>query len=65
MITLTYQYKLKPTKQQAEEIERILEVCRKVWNYALAERKDWINARRCLVNACSLRGEYIIAADAP
>lgn len=65
MITLTYEYKLKPTKQQAEQIDHDLEVCRHVWNYALKERKDWIASRKCPVNACSLRSEYIIPADAP
>ena len=35
MITLTYEYKLKPTKQQAEQIDHDLEMCRHVWNYAL------------------------------
>ncbi len=65
MITLTYEYKLKPTKQQAEQIDHDLEVCRRVWNYALRERKDWIASRKRPVNACSLRSEYIIPADAP
>ncbi|NJR54693.1 MAG: transposase [Acaryochloris sp. CRU_2_0] len=65
MITLTYEYKLNLTKQQAEQINHDLEVCRKVWNYALRERKDWIASRKCPVNACSVRGEYIIAADEP
>ena len=65
MITLTYEYKLKPTKQQADQIDHDLEVCRRVWNYALRERKDWIASRKCPVNACSLRGEYIIPVDAP
>ena len=65
MITLTYEYKLKPTKQQAEEMQHILDVCRSVWNYALRERKDWSASRKCSVNACSIRGEYIMATDAP
>lgn len=65
MIILTYEYKLKPTKRQAEQIDHDLEVCRKVWNYALRERKDWIASRKCPVNACSLLSEYIIPADAP
>ncbi len=65
MVALTYEYKLKPTKQQIAEMERILEVCHKVWNYALRERKDWINSRRSPVNTCSLHREYIIPADAP
>lgn len=65
MLTLTYEYKLKPTKQQIEDIENILTVCRKVWNHALRERKDWVNSRKCKVNACSLEYEYIIKADDP
>ncbi|TVP56538.1 MAG: transposase, partial [Nodularia sp. (in: Bacteria)] len=65
MFTLTYEYKLKPTKQQIEDIEHILHVCRRVWNYALRERKDWVNSRKCKVNACSLEYEYIIKADEP
>lgn len=65
MLTLTYEYKLKPTKQQVEDIENIFTVCRKVWNYALRERKDWVNSRKCKVNACSLEYEYIIKADDP
>lgn len=65
MLTLTYEYKLKPTAQQIEGLENSLDVCRKVWNYALRECKDWIASRKCSINACSLRGEYIMAADAP
>ncbi|WKT84485.1 MULTISPECIES: helix-turn-helix domain-containing protein [unclassified Thermosynechococcus] len=40
-------------------------MCRQVWNDALRERKDWIASRKCPVNACSVRSEYIIPADAP
>ncbi|MDC0835872.1 transposase [Geitlerinema sp. CS-897] len=65
MITLTYEYKLKLTKQQAEQIDHDLEVCRKVWNYALRERKDWMASRKCSIDACSLRSEYIMPADEP
>lgn len=65
MLTLTYEYKLKPTTEQAQEIERILGICRQVWNYALRSRKDWHNSRKCRVDACSLSSEYIISADTP
>ena len=65
MLILTYEYKLKPNKQQSEEIQHILDVCRSVWNYALRERKDWSASRKCPVNACSIRNEYIMAAHAP
>jgi len=41
-----------------------LETCRRVYNYALKERKDWMNYRKCSLNACSIHSEYIIPADA-
>ncbi len=65
MLTLSYEYKLVPTPEQVAIIEQTLNVCRKVWNFALRERKDWINSRKCAVDACSLISEYIIPADAP
>ncbi len=65
VITLTYQYKLKPTKQQEAEINQILDVCKTVYNYALRERKDWLSSRKSLINSCSIISEYIIPADTP
>ncbi len=65
MLNLTYEYKLKPTTEQAQEIEWILDVCRQVWNYALRERKDWLNSRKCRIDACSIVSEFIIPADTP
>ncbi|MGK7925972.1 MAG: RNA-guided endonuclease InsQ/TnpB family protein [Spirulina sp.] len=65
MLTVTYEYKLIPTAKQIEIIEHTLIVCRSVWNYALRERKDWLNSRKSSVNACSLEKEYIIPADVP
>jgi len=65
VITLTYQFKLKLTHQQTQDVERILEVCKGVYNYALTERKHWLNSRKSPVNACSIISEYIIPADTP
>ncbi len=65
MLTLTYEFKLIPSPKQIAIIEDMLVVCRKVWNYALRERKDWIKSRKCAVDSCSLDQEYIIPADAP
>ncbi len=65
MLKLTYEFKLIPSQEQVAIIEDILAVTRKVWNYALRERKDWINSRKCSVNSCSLQQEYVIPADAP
>ncbi|NJK30717.1 MAG: transposase [Acaryochloris sp. RU_4_1] len=65
MLTLTYRYRIYPDLQQELQMFEWLESCRKVYNYALRERKDWINSRKCSVNACSLHSEYVIPADAP
>ncbi len=46
-------------------VEYILGVCRQVYNYALAERKDWLKSRKSPINSCSLKSEYIIPADTP
>ena len=42
-----------------------MEQCRRVYNYALCERRDWIASRKCVVNACNIRQEYIIGANTP
>ena len=65
MLNWIYEYKLKPKSSQVKKFEDWLEQCRKVYNYALAERKDWYKSRSCSVNACSISAEYIIPADAP
>ena len=65
MLTLTYEYKLEPTKEQIAYIETTLDVCRSVWNFALGQRKDWCASRKSRVNACSIKQEYIIAVDEP
>jgi putative transposase len=63
MLTRTYEFKLKPTASQVSIFESWLIACRKVYNYALAERKAWVNSRKCEINACSIQQEYIIPAD--
>ncbi len=65
MITLTYQYKLKLNPYQESEVNKILDVCKTVYNYALKERKDWLNSRKSSINSCSIISEYIIPAEAP
>lgn len=65
MLNMTWEFKLEPTAEQVSEIEHILDVCRNVWNYALRERKDWLDSRKSPVNACSIRQEFILPAAAP
>ncbi len=65
MITFTYRFKIKPTKQQTRQIEQYLNICRGVYNYAHAQRKAWLESRKSNVDRCSIISEYIIRADAP
>jgi putative transposase len=65
MLNLTYEYKLIPSDAQRETFDQWLDICRKVYNFALRERKDWVNSRQCDINSCSIKQEYIIPADAP
>ncbi len=65
MFTMNYQYRIYPSVEQETRMGSWLEMLRSVFNYALRERKDWINSRKCAINACSLSGEYIMSADAP
>ncbi|MFN6560746.1 MAG: RNA-guided endonuclease InsQ/TnpB family protein [Nostoc sp. ChiSLP01] len=50
----TYQYKLRPTKQQATEVDRWLSMLCAQYNYLLARRFAWYEQNRCSVNACPL-----------
>ncbi len=65
MITFTYAYKIKPSKQLLRQIEQYLDICRSVYNYAHAERKAWLDSRKSLIDRCSLQSEYIVSADTP
>jgi putative transposase len=65
MITLTYQFKIKPTIEQIKQFEQYLDICRRVYNYAHAERKAWLESRKSRVDCCSIKHEYIIPADIP
>jgi len=65
MINLNYEYRIYPDTQQEEQMLQWLDICCQVYNYALAERKDWILSRKSPVNSCSLINEYIIPADQP
>lgn len=51
---LAYQYRLKPTKEQKHTLNEWVELCRRQYNYRLAERFRWWETTRTLVNACPL-----------
>ncbi|WP_338421558.1 transposase [Nostoc flagelliforme] len=50
----SYQYRLKPTKEQAEKIDNTLDMLRCQYNYQLAQRFDWYEQNRCPIDRCSL-----------
>ncbi|HHP7230876.1 MAG TPA: RNA-guided endonuclease InsQ/TnpB family protein [Xenococcaceae cyanobacterium] len=64
MITYTYRYKIKPTKKQIRQFEQYLDICRSVYNFAHAERKAYLESRKCKIDCCSIVSEYIIPASA-
>lgn len=65
MITFTYRYKIKPTKQHVRQFEQYLDICRSVYNFAHAERKAWLESRKSRLDRCSIVSEYIIPAEQP
>jgi putative transposase len=62
---MNYTYRIYPDASQQTQMLAWLESCRRVYNYALRELKDWMNSRKCMVDRCSLEKEYIISADVP
>ena len=50
----SYQYRLRPTKLQATEIDRWLSMLCAQYNYLLADRFNWYEQNRCSINACPL-----------
>ncbi|MDJ0599022.1 MAG: transposase [Crocosphaera sp.] len=56
---LTFEYRIKPSPQQAECIDQWLELLRRHWNYALGQRLDWLRRTRCAIDRCNLISEPI------
>ena len=65
MLVLNYRYRLYPNTQQIELLNEWLETLRVSYNYALRELRDWISSRKCSIDRCNLKAEYIMAADYP
>ena len=56
---ITYQYKLRPTPEQASTMEVWGELLRRHYNYALGQRLDWLRRTRCQIDRCSIVSEPI------
>jgi len=50
----SYQYKLRPTKEQQDIIDNTLDMLRCQYNYQLAQRFDWYEQNRCSIDRCPL-----------
>nr|WP_228043805.1 transposase [Dolichospermum sp. LEGE 00246] len=53
-VRISYQYRMKPTKEQAKKIDETLEKLRYQYNYLLAQRFNWYEQNRSPINRCSL-----------
>jgi putative transposase len=53
-VKTSYQYRLKPSKNQAETIDKTLDMLRCQYNYLLAQRFDWYETNRCSIDRCSI-----------
>src|SRR5919202_165669 len=56
---ITFQYRIKPTPKQVTIMETWSELLRRHWNFALAQRLDWLNRTRCQIDRCSIIYEPI------
>ncbi|MBA2747415.1 MAG: transposase [Tatlockia sp.] len=65
MLILNYTYRIHPDSNQEQMATEWLEICRRSYNYALRELKDWISSRKCPIDRCSLESEYIMPASYP
>ncbi len=51
---ISYQYKIKPNKQQQEIIDNTLDMLRYQYNYLLGQRFDCYEQNRCAIDRCPL-----------
>ncbi len=50
----SYQYKVRPTKEQKDIIDNTLDLLRCQYNYQLGQRFDWYEQNRCSIDRCPL-----------
>jgi putative transposase len=65
MLTINYRYRIYPNITQEQSLKEWMDICRVAYNYGLREIKDWCNSRKCMVDRCSIRHEYIMDAESP
>ena len=63
MLTLIHRYRIYPDVAQQQMFIEWMDICRKAYNYALREIKDWCDSRKCSIDRCSLEKEYILSPE--
>jgi putative transposase len=53
-VRTSYQYRLKPTREQIKIIDNTLDMLRCQYNYQLGQRFEWLEQNRCSIDRCSL-----------
>jgi putative transposase len=51
---ISYQYRIKPNREQAAKIDNTLDMLRHQYNYLLGQRFDWYERNRCPIDRCPL-----------
>ena len=51
---ISYQYRIKPTKEQRKIIDNTLDMLRHQYNFLLAQRFNWYEQNRCYIDRCPL-----------
>jgi putative transposase len=62
---LAYQYRLRPTATQVQDLNHWLDMLRSQYNWLLAERFDWWELNRCPINACPLTSSITPPKEQP
>ena len=63
MLTMNYRYRIYPSTTQQDTLFEWMETCGIAYNYGLREIKDWCNSRKCMIDRCSIKSEYILPGD--
>lgn len=58
-------FRIYPSADQEAMMLDWLETCRRLYNRCLRDLKTWLNGKKCPIDRCSLKQEYIVPADLP
>ncbi|MDJ0658237.1 MAG: transposase [Crocosphaera sp.] len=65
MLTMNMTFRIYPSAASEAIMLDWLETCRRLYNCCLRDLKTWLNGKKCPIDRCSLKQEYIVPADLP